>query len=247
MISDIDVVDTLVSHGYTVEQVSDTSEKLTAYVPVHEGSKPIAVDYYPLTGHLTATYYYRLTDSLKGLYRYYNLDVQKLLDKLAFLVKWLPIASTINKEHAAAPLVGGNTIGRLLAFGGLLKDVLIAEGYEAVVAPGMCKYAGLLVPELLIATGSIPRHISIQYHRLQDDGSPYYTVGADYEADGRANSYWEDIQGLVSLLERLPYMMARVRTMECNTCHYGSDRGLHCGMGLVGTGECSHYMGCALH
>lgn len=128
-----------------------------------------------------------------------------------------------------------------LAFGIRLRDVLISEGYDAVLASYLYGVGGT-PPEVLIPLEGTDTHIRIRYcHRSIKDGTPFYNLHAYH--DIMMYGWGGHKYDIASLLDYIPTMISWVRQrMQCCSCHYATDGGHVCGLGLVGDGSCSQYM-----
>jgi hypothetical protein len=167
------------------------------------------------------------------------------------------LALAMDTEHAA---LRENDWEQLTAFGMKLESLLISEGYAAELVstrelpPCTC--------QVLLEVESIASYIQVWYY---NGNPPRYSVSGSSDVDfGR---WVSNIVGIESLLVAIPALISeliegscRVRARrECSRCyygteyyppssweigedrHYGSDG--YCGMGLVGNGNCSHYVG----
>jgi hypothetical protein len=142
-----------------------------------------------------------------------------------------------------------------LDFSILVKDVLIAEGYEALIASNIGLLGGTL-PVLLvpIVVDGVRLFITLKYCFITGGGgTPYYSYfiydGAiQYGCGGAWDSMQELLNSIPGLISEVRHRMRMIPIYrECSSCQWGDDSGHHCGIGLVGTGECSHYMGPAPH
>lgn len=135
-------------------------------------------------------------------------------------------------------------LSQALALGIQLRDVLIVAGYEAVVVSNIVDAVGGSPPLVLIPTDMegvdlILNYYSETYWIHMYDPLLQYAIGTSFHT-------------MKELVDYLPTFISKRQKdllilRECRSCHWGDDRGQHCGIGLVGTGECGHYMGRAPH
>lgn len=138
-------------------------------------------------------------------------------------------ARTIDSRHAALYDILGFPIeeDRVLEFGVLLRDILIQEGYVAgLVCYIQPAFLGRRpIPRLLISVNGAPL-VRVDYWHARP--SYYCSLGPKVpviEVSG----------GTLELVSKLGVMM------QCGSCHYGTGH-LYCGIGLIGNGECNHYV-----
>lgn len=130
-------------------------------------------------------------------------------------------------------------LSQALALGIQLKDVLIAAGYEAVMVSNIVGAVGGSPPVVLIPTDMegvdiILNYYSETYWIQMYDPLLQYVIASDFLT-------------MRELVDYLPTFISKRQKgllilRECGSCHWGDDTGQHCGMGLVGNGECNHYM-----
>lgn len=134
-------------------------------------------------------------------------------------------------------------LAQALALGVQLRDVLIAAGYEAVMVSNIVDAVGGSPPLVLISTDIDGVDIIVNYYSgywiYMYDPQLEYVVGSDFLTMNELVDY------LPTFISKRQKDLLILR--ECSSCHWGDDTGHHCGIGLVGTGECSHYMVAAPH
>lgn len=168
------------------------------------------------------------------------------------------LALAIDQEHAALctlllsrPLHWGlptltwdeelpnrREVAKIRAFGILLKRLLLRDGYtvELSIDKGRTlPYTGYV---RLLYEGMRP--VVIWYCCRG-----YYYEVTYYSAHNHHSVVIRD--GIENLLDRLPGIIDKAqKVMQCSSCYYSCEAVKHCGLGLVNTGNCSHYEGPAL-
>lgn len=137
-------------------------------------------------------------------------------------------------------------LSQALALGVRFRDVLIAAGYEAVMVSNIVNDGEgggsppvVLIPTEIDGVDIILNYYSDWYWIDMYDPLLQYAIGANFLT-------------MKELVDYLPTFISKRQKdllilRECSSCHWGDDTGHHCGIGLVGAGECSHYMGRAPH